>query len=302
MDNINSFFTGIYPQILDWMSNQGAILLTIMVGTWLVLLIARRLIKRWSKMLIGRAEHRHRSEGKKRIQTLSQLSLNVVTVSLLILAAIMLLSQLGINVGPLLAAAGVLGIAIGFGTQSLVKDVITGLFLLVENQFNVGDVISVVGVAGIVEKSTLRVTVLRDLEGKVHFVPNGQINVASNLTKEWSRAVIDIAVAYKENVDRVMAHLLKLGEELSRDPEWTQRLIGPMEVLGVDHFADSAVVIKVMFTTLPLKQWEVGREYRRRVKNHFDREGIEIPFPHRTLYFKDSQQLQRAMGQDGRQL
>jgi small-conductance mechanosensitive channel len=128
--------------------------------------------------------------------------------------------------------------------------------------------------------------VLRDLEGKVHYVPNGQINLVSNLTKEWSRAVLDISIAYKEDVDQVMEHLVKLGEEMSQDPEWSPKLIGDMEVLGVDAFADSAVVIKVMFTTLPLNQWAVGREFRRRVKNHFDQVGIEIPFPHRTLYLK----------------
>jgi small-conductance mechanosensitive channel len=144
----------------------------------------------------------------------------------------------------------------------------------------------IAGVTGTVEKSTLRVTVLRDIEGKVHYVPNGQINLVSNLTKEWSRAVLEIGVAYKENVDQVMEHLLQLGREMADDPQWSPKLLAPLEVLGVDNFADSAVVIKVMFTTQPQTQWAVGREFRRRVKNHFDRMGIEIPFPHRTLYLK----------------
>jgi small-conductance mechanosensitive channel len=286
MDQIISYVEKLYPQILDWLFNQGPMLLLILLGAWLVLLICRRLLRSWARAMVERAEHRQRLEAKKRIQTLSQLALNTFTIALLILAAIMVLGQLGVNIGPILAAAGVLGIAVGFGTQSLVKDVVTGLFMLVENQFNVGDVVSIAGVTGIVEKSTLRITVLRDLEGKVHYVPNGQINLVSNLTKEWSRAVLDISIAYKEDVDQVMEHLVKLGEEMSQDPEWSPKLIGDMEVLGVDAFADSAVVIKVMFTTLPLNQWAVGREFRRRVKNHFDQVGIEIPFPHRTLYLK----------------
>ena len=285
MDNL----VGIWQQAQNWLMENAPLLLVIVVATWLSIIIVRKIVRRWAQSLMERAEKRKRLETKKRIQTMSQLTVNVITIALLVIAIVMLLGQMGINVGPILAAAGVFGIALGFGAQSLVKDVITGLFMLVENQFNVGDVITVAGVTGIVEKSTIRITELRDLEGKVHFVPNGQISVVSNLTKEWSRSVLDIGVAYKEDIDRVIDLLVQVGDKMWQEPEWSKKLLEPMVVLGVDQFADSAVIIKVMFKTVPLTQWEVGREYRRRVKNLFDKEGVEIPFPHRTLYLGSDQ-------------
>jgi small conductance mechanosensitive channel len=196
----------------------------------------------------------------------------------------MIMRELGIDVGPLLAGVGIVGLAVGFGAQSLVKDFLSGMFVLIENQYNVGDVIKAAGVSGLVEKITLRATTLRDLEGKVHIIPNGTIDVVTNMTREYSRFVLDIGVAYKENVDEVMAVLKGIGDEMAADTEYSKLINAPLEILGVQDFGDSAVVIRVRFTTVPNHQWTVGREFRRRVKNTFDAKGIEIPFPHTTVY------------------
>jgi small conductance mechanosensitive channel len=194
-----------------------------------------------------------------------------------------------IDIGPVLASVGVLGLAISFGAQSLVKDVITGTFLLLEGQFAVGDVVRIADVSGKIERITLRTTVLRDLHGTVHTVPNGSISRVSNLTKSWSRAVLDIGVAYKEDVDRVIEVMRDIGREFHADPEWKKLLLGEPEVLGIDSLGDSAVVIRMVVQTLPQEQFPVGRELRRRVKNRFDNENIEIPFPHVSVYWGEGQ-------------
>ncbi|MFQ5875031.1 MAG: mechanosensitive ion channel family protein, partial [Dehalococcoidia bacterium] len=196
----------------------------------------------------------------------------------------MILGQLGLQIGPILAGVGIIGLAVGFGAQSLVKDVINGFFLLLENRYRVGDVIRAAGVAGRVESITLRVTTLRDLEGRVHVIPNGQIETLTNFTKDWSRALLDIGVAYKEDVDEVMAVLREVSEELRQDEGFKEFIVEPLTILGVEAFGDSEVTIRMFFTTQPLKQWDVAREFRRRVKKAFDEQGIEIPFPHRTIY------------------
>lgn len=222
---------------------------------------------------------------EQRARTLVGLLRSIGRVVIVVILVFMVLGAVGVNLGPLLAGAGVVGLAISFGAQSLVKDVISGLFILFENQFAVGDVVRIEGVSGAVERMTLRVVVLRDVHGVVHIVPNGQITKVSNLTRSWARVVLDVGVAYKEDPDHVIAVLRRIGEELWEDPEWRPLLIEPVEVPGIEALADSAVNVRVMVKTLPLKQWDVGRELRRRIKNTFDREGIEIPFPHQTVYW-----------------
>ena len=229
------------------------------------------------------------SAQEQRARTLLSLMRSVGLVLIIIATVVMMLGALGVNVGPLLAGAGVVGLAFSFGAQSLVKDVITGLFMLFENQFGVGDVIRIEGVSGAVEKMTLRVVCLRDVHGVVHIVPNGEIKKVSNLTRTWSRVVLDVGVAYKEDPDRVMEVLRDVGRELYDDPQWRPLLVDPVEVPGIELFGDSAISIRVMAKTLPLKQWDVARELRRRIKLRFDREGIEIPFPHQTVYWGEGQ-------------
>jgi small conductance mechanosensitive channel len=275
-----------FKTLLEWMIINGfRIALVIMLSYALIRfsrIVSSRILSTITKKDgVG-------DEQKKRIDTLTRIVMNTLSIVIIVMAGMIILGQIGINVGPILAGAGVLGLAVGFGAQSLVKDVITGFSILLDNRINVGDVIQAAGVAGLVESINLRVTTLRDLEGKVHFIPNGDISIVSNLTKEWSRCVLDIGVAYKEDTDRVCEVLKRVGDELLEVPEYREVIIDPLEILGVDAFADSQVTIKVMFKTKPIKQWMVAREFRRRVKKAFDAEGIEIPFPHQTLYMGEA--------------
>jgi moderate conductance mechanosensitive channel len=251
--------------------------------------IVRALIGRMLQREIEEEDPLVRRLREQRAQTLASLLGNVAAVSVFVVAALTVLDILLDNIGPILASFGIIGLAFSFGAQSLVKDVISGTFMLIEGQFGVGDVVRVGGVSGLVERITLRTTVLRDIEGAVHIVPNGEITTVTNMTKAWSRAVLHIAVAYREDVDRVMDVLRDLLAEFHADPEWGALLLEEPVVPGVENFADSAVVIRVMAKTLPLKQWDVARELRRRIKNRFDREHIEIPYPHLTFYWGDGQ-------------
>ena len=191
-------------------------------------------------------------------------------------------------------------LAVGFGAQTLVRDVISGFFLIFENHLRVGDVAMIEGTGGIVEAINLRTTVLRDLEGTVHVFPNGSFSRVSNRTKEFSYYVVDVGVAYKEDTDRVCEVLRAVAQDLQRDPAYSPSILAPLEVLGVDAFADSQVTIKVRIKTIPLKQWEVGRELRRRIKQAFDRHGIEIPFPHLSVYFGEASRPWRLETVDAR--
>jgi small conductance mechanosensitive channel len=205
-------------------------------------------------------------------------------IAILVVATMMILKEFGVEIGPLLAAVGIVGLAVGFGAQSLVKDVISGFFILLEDQIRVGDVVQVAGKSGLVEKISLKTVMLRDLSGNVHYVPNGQIDVVTNMTKEYSRFVFDIGVAYREDVDEVIAIIKGVDEELRSDPEYREDILEPIEVLGLDQFASSAVIIKARTTTKPIKQWRVAREFNRRLKKKFNERNIEFPFPHVTLY------------------
>jgi small-conductance mechanosensitive channel len=201
-------------------------------------------------------------------------------------AAITVLDQAGVQVAPILAAAGIAGIALGFGAQSLVKDILAGFFILMENQYDVGDVIAIAGVSGTVEAVNMRTTVLRSLDGSRHVVPNGEITVSSNMTKVYSRYLFVLPVPYEEDVDRPIAVLEEVAEELSQDPEFGPLMTGTVTVLGVDQYGDSSVDVKCYVETVPGEQWKVGRELRRRLKMALDERGIEIPYPRRELIIR----------------
>ncbi len=238
------------------------------------------------------------SEREQRARTLAQLLNSVGAVAISIAAGLTILN-LFIAIGPLLAGVGVVGLAISFGGQSLVKDVINGFFILLENQFGVGDVVEINGVGGVVEKLTMRVVMLRDLRGVLHVIPNGSITMVSNRTRGWSRTVLDVGVAYKEDVDDVIAVMRDVAREFWSDPQWKSRLVEEPAVLGVEALADSSVNIRLVATTRPGAQWDVGRELRRRIKKRFDEEGIEIPFPQRTLHLGDSETLLQLLSRRG---
>jgi small conductance mechanosensitive channel len=263
--------------------------LAILLLFWATSFLARLALRRLEQRLINHAEDsREAGEAAKRAETLVGLLRQGVLILLWTLAVLVVLLQLGVEVGPILASAGVLGLAVGFGAQNLVRDVISGFFMILEDQVRVGDVAIVNGTGGLVEKINFRTLVLRDLSGTVHVIPNGGVDSLSNMTKEWSAYVFDIGVAYKEDVDRVMAVMRSVGEEMRADERFGPLMLEDLELFGLDQFGDSAVVIKGRLKTLPIKQWEVGREFKRRVKYAFDREGIEIPFPHRSLYFGEA--------------
>jgi len=273
--------------VLEWVVSNGLKILLILIGALVVIKLAAFITRRVEKAFDDN-DPSTMNEREKQAATLGKVIRNVIRILVWGVALMMVMRELGIDVGPLLAGVGIVGLAVGFGAQSLVKDFLSGMFVLIENQYNVGDVIKAAGASGLVEKITLRSTTLRDLEGRVHIIPNGVIDVVTNMTKEYSRFVLDIGVAYKENVDEVMALLKEIGDEMAGDTEYSKVISAPLEILGVQDFGDSAVLIRVRFTTVPNQQWAVGREFRRRVKNTFDAKGIEIPFPHTTIYLGDA--------------
>jgi len=291
MDN---FGGNILIALRDWALIHGPKIIVIIIGMWVTIKIAKFVGNR-IKSFAQDDDPARQSEREKRAETLVGIMNTAVKIVVVAFGGLMILRELGIDIAPLLAGAGIIGLAIGFGSQALVKDVVTGFFILMENQFRVGDVIKTAGHAGIVERITLRTTVLRDLEGTVHIIPNGEVSSVSNLTYGWSRAVLDIGVAYKENVDRVMEVMLEVARAMAAEPAWAKIITEEPTILGVDSFDDSSVTIKIMIKTEPLSQWSVAREYRRRIKNRFDAERIEIPFPHRTLAF-NQESLEALMG------
>jgi small-conductance mechanosensitive channel len=243
---------------------------------------ALRIIARRIERAVDDGDDTTLTAAEKRGQTIAQLLRSVGSILIVIVGALLSLN-LFIDIGPLLAGAGILGLAVSFGAQSLVKDVLAGFFQLVENQFAVGDVIEAAGKEGVVERMNLRVVQLRDTNGNVHIIPNGQVAVVTNKTKGWSRGVVDIGVAYETELDRALAVLRAEAAEFAADEEWAWRFDGSPEVIGVQELADSSVVVRTLLRTQPGRQWEVMREFRRRVKNRFDKEGIEIPFPQRVV-------------------
>jgi small conductance mechanosensitive channel len=226
------------------------------------------------------------NERERRTRTLVQIFNFAVKVVVFSLGTISIMKELEFDIAPVLAGAGIIGLAIGFGSQSLVKDIVSGFFLIMENQIRVGDVVRIGDVSGLVEKITLRIVVLRDIEGVVHAIPNGDIKILSNMTYSWSLAKLDIGVAYKEDVDRVIGVLKELSSQIYKEEKYGKVILEEPTILGIDSLEDSAVTVRMLFKTKPLQQWGVARDFRRRVKNEFDRLGIELPFPHRTIYVR----------------
>lgn len=276
---MNEYFDGFLIWVPDRVAAPARIVLILILAA-VALRAIHRVLPRLREVIAARQET---AECSQRVRTLSRVVRYALTVATAVIAALLILGELGVSVAPILGAAGVAGIAVGFGAQSLVKDYFTGFFLLLENQIRLGDVVEAGGKSGVVEELTLRYLRLRDYAGDVHFIPNGNISVVTNKSLGFGCAVIDAGVAYGENVDRVMSVMRAVGEELRRDPEFSERILDDLEIAGVDRWADSAVVIRCRFRVAPLEQWNVRREFLHRLKDAFDREGIEIPFPHIKL-------------------
>lgn len=209
----------------------------------------------------------------------------IIRVGAIFLGALVVLEQLGIATGPLLTGVGIFGLAVGFASQSLIKDLINGLFMLVEDSLSVGDVVTLRGTGGQVEKITLRAVTIRDLSGSVHVIPNSTIDMVSNMTKEYSFYVLDVNVAYREDIESVIGIMREIDTDMRHDPAYRFDMLEPLEVMGLDRFTDSAVVVRARLKTRPLQQWRIGREFNLRLKKIFDERNIEIPFPHHTLYW-----------------
>ncbi len=262
----------------------------VLLLAWVGLVVIKKILSKLEGRLLeeSKKEGEPPSESAKRVQTLIRLIRQAAYIVLWLTTLLVVLKEVGVEVGPILASAGIVGIAVGFGAQNLVRDFIAGFFFILENQVRVGDVAIVNGTGGLVERVNFRTIVLRDLGGVVHIFPNGTVTTLSNLTNDWSAYVFDIGVAYKENTDTVIEVMRRVGSEMKQDATVGPYMLDEPEIFGVDKFDNSAVVIKGRIKTKPIRQWMVGREYLRRIKLAFDAAGIEIPFPHQTLYFGEA--------------
>jgi moderate conductance mechanosensitive channel len=277
-----SYFTRFFDRLFEWATTSGVRVLLITAAMLVLLGLLKRSVTKLCSLYEGTLPVRAQI---KRVYTLTHIVRDVARIVILFVGMTMILSEGGVDLKPLLAAAGLGGLAIGFGAQSLVKDLISGFFILWEDSVRIGDVVEVAGVAGLVEEVELRTIKLRDVSGNLHVIPNGAIDKVKNLTKDYSYSLFDIGVAYRENADEVMGVLQEIAEDMRRDSRFADDILEPLEMLGVDQFKDSAVIIKCRIKTEPHKQWRVGREMNRRIRNTFDAKGIEIPFPYQPSYW-----------------
>jgi moderate conductance mechanosensitive channel len=269
-------------RVAEWAFASGLRIVLILLLAYAVIRTVTLLVKRF-QYEVTQGTGLDALERAKRANTLGAVIQNAATAVIVAIAVLTVLRELQVDIAPILTGAGIMGLAIGFGAQTLVRDIISGFFLILEDQVRVGDVAAINGTGGLVEAINLRTIVLRDAEGIVHVFPNGGITTLSNRTKDFSYYVIDLGISYNEDPDRVAAVLRDTAAELQADPEFGPFILAPLEIQGVDAFADSAVMMKMRIKTVPLKQWQVGREFRRRIKKAFDRHAIEIPFPQRVV-------------------
>lgn len=276
--------------VSGWFLEHGIVILVIILLSYLAYKATQAIIPRIIERAVTVRDkgRRAREEIAKRSHTLSTFLTSIIGAIIVIAAIFMVLSEVGIDITPLLAGAGVIGIAIGFGAQSLIRDFLSGLFIILEDQYRKGDVVKIAGIGGLVEDVTLRRTILRDLDGIVHSIPNGEVKTASNYTKEWARVKLNVPVAYGENLDHVTEVINRVGSKLAEDDYFGPKIITAPQVLWVDNFGDSGIEIRILGETKALMQWEVSGELRKRIKKAFDEEGIEIPWPHVKLYFGES--------------
>lgn len=284
-------FIACYTLLVIWgvaefdtlMEGSGHAIISTLLNIFLVLLLAFLL---W-EVCNGLIETALRRAGgnARRLQTLLPVARNALLMVFGAIFSLMILSEIGIEIMPLLAGAGIVGIAVGFGAQTLVRDFLAGFMVILEDLIRVGDVVNIAGHGGLVERITIRKVELRDLAGTVHTIPFSEITIIENLTKDFSYYVLDVRLAYREDTDQVIELLRQITEEMRSEPEYSDSMLEPLDVLGVDNLTENAVIVKARLKTRPIKQWTVGREFNRRMKKRFAEHNIEIPYPHRTLYF-----------------
>lgn len=277
------FSEKIIDTVSTWIALHGLIIVVVIFVSYIAHKFALLFTTKLIRKVVTPGNFSTKEDEKKREDTLIQIFSATFSVTIIIVAGLMILQEVGVEIGPLLAAAGIAGIAFGFGGQYLIRDLISGLFIIMENQYRIGDVVCFDNTCGAVEDISMRMTTLRDLDGVVHHVPHGEIKKVSNLSKYFARVNLNIGIAYHSNLDHVISVVNRVGNELAEDSYWKEHIIKAPQFLRVNDFADSAIIIKILGDTMPLKQWEVAGELRKRLKIAFDHEGIEIPFPQRVV-------------------
>lgn len=281
---MQEFLQNFINNLTPWFLSHGIRIIVILIGAYIIRYFAGAMIDKIIRKAIVSKGSLSPAEEKKREDTLIGVFEGTVKVIIWAAAILMIVSELGVNIGPLLAGAGIFGLAIGFGAQYIIRDFFTGLFIILENQYRIGDVVKIGDIAGTVENINLRMTILRDIDGTVHHIPNGEIKIASNLSKEFARVNMKIGIAYNADIEKAIKVVNQVGEEMSKDSEWKDKIIKAPKFLRIDDFADSSVIIKISGEVKPLEQWVVLGELRKQLKIAFDREGIEIPFPQRVIH------------------
>ncbi len=282
--DLSDLAAGIWNAIASWFLDHRDEVAIVVAAAFAISWLSKRFIERLIRRFIRHRTFASEDAERKREDTLIRIFHGTAAAVIWLTALITLLGSFGVEIGALLAAAGVIGVAIGFGAQYVVRDILSGFFILLENQFGVGDIICVDGKCGLVENISLRLTTIRDLDGTTHFIPNGEIKIASSLSKDFSRVDLNVSVAYDSDLDHVIAVINRVGKRLSAATEWKQDILKPPQFLRVDSFGESAIIMKVLGETKAARQWDVTGELRKRLKIEFDKEGIEIPFPQRTLH------------------
>jgi small conductance mechanosensitive channel len=276
--------SNIFEIVKGWILGNGSQIVILLVVGFIIYKFIKPVITRIVRKAVTTDPNLSEAEEERREDTLIAIMTGTIKIVTVIFIALMILSEFGIDIGPLIAGAGVIGLAFGFGGQYIVKDIITGLFIILENQYRVGDVVKIAGIAGLVEDISLRVTILRDLDGTVHHIPHGDVTTVSNMAKGFARVNMNIGISYNADVDKVKEIINRVGNELAEDPEFKEKIIDTPKYVRIDSFDDSSVSLKILGETKPLAQWEIAGELRIRLKRAFDKEGIEIPFPQMVIH------------------
>ena len=281
MFKLNDIFSN---TVLPWIISSGPKIIGILLATVLIRKFSTIFVEKTIRKIITSDSFLSPEAEKKREDTLIQIVGGTLNILVLLVALLMILQEVGIAIGPVLAAAGIVGLAFGFGGQYLIRDAIAGLFIILENQYRVGDIVCLDGTCGTVENISLRMASIRDTKGTLHHIPHGTIKKVSNLTKDYARINLKIGIGYDSDIEKVITVVDKVGKELAQDPKWKDSIIKEPKFSRINEFADSSIIIKIVGETKPVKQWEVTGELRKRLKIAFDKEGIEIPFPQRVIH------------------
>lgn len=281
---IQDQFTSFLSELIDWVLTSGIKIIFIVLAAYILKVIAKRFIQRIVKAAVASDRLITEDAELKRMQTLVHIFSYTINTIIVIVAGMMIIEEFGVKITAILATAGIAGVAIGFGAQYLVKDIITGIFIIFENQYRIGDVIQIGTISGTVEEISLRVTTLRDINGTVHYIPHGEIKIVSNLTRLYSRINLNVGVAYEADLNHVIDVVNKIGREMANDPAWKASISEAPKFLRVDSLDESSVSIKIVGVTKPQEQWSVAGELRKRIKETFEKEGIEIPYPQTVVH------------------